>query len=237
MSTTRRGKIARLPLAIREELNRRLLENEPASRICAWVNKLPETKALIATFNDGNPAAPIDDRNISDWRQGGYADWLAKREKVERTKELAQYAVQHSQAKGGSIAEGGIAIASGQLLELLETADDASEHKLDVDALVSVVSALTGMRVTEQNDVRLAQNERKLGQRDQVIALEREKFKRLTCELFLKWYNDQRAKDVINAGGDNSAQIERLGQLMFQDDWKPLEGTATSVSDSNAKSS
>lgn len=42
MTTARTGKIARLPVAIREEVNRRLLDGEPASKILPWLNGLPD---------------------------------------------------------------------------------------------------------------------------------------------------------------------------------------------------
>lgn len=46
------------------------------------------------------------------------------------------------------------------------------------------------------------------------------KFQRETCELFLSWYADQRAKDIAGASLGNAEKIEALGQLMFGDLWK-----------------
>lgn len=44
--------------------------------------------------------------------------------------------------------------------------------------------------------------------------------KRETCELFLTWSADQRAKDIANSSISNTDKIEQLGQLMFGEDWK-----------------
>jgi hypothetical protein len=50
--------------------------------------------------------------------------------------------------------------------------------------------------------------------------LELQKFQRETCELFLKWAADQRAQEIAASGGlAQSEKIERLGQLMFGEDW------------------
>jgi hypothetical protein len=52
------------------------------------------------------------------------------------------------------------------------------------------------------------------------LELDRRRFQRETCELFLKWAEDQQARAIAAGGQTNSEKIERLGQLMFGDDWK-----------------
>ncbi len=42
---TRNGKIARLPLAIRQQLNQRLQNAEPAQNLLSWLKRLPEVQA------------------------------------------------------------------------------------------------------------------------------------------------------------------------------------------------
>ena len=74
MTVTRNGKIARLPRAMREELNRRLRDGEQGNKLVAWLNGLPEVKAVVALEFGGKP---IREQNLSEWRKGGYRDWLA----------------------------------------------------------------------------------------------------------------------------------------------------------------
>jgi len=50
MSTTRIGKIGRLPRQVREELNRRLLEGEPGITLVDWLNGLPAVQAAQIFF-------------------------------------------------------------------------------------------------------------------------------------------------------------------------------------------
>lgn len=51
------------------------------------------------------------------------------------------------------------------------------------------------------------------------LNLDLQKFKRETCEMFLKWAADQRAKEIAGGQGSNADKIEQLGQLMFGEDW------------------
>jgi hypothetical protein len=46
------------------------------------------------------------------------------------------------------------------------------------------------------------------------------KLQRDTCELFLKWIASEEAKKIASSSSSNSDKIERLGELMFGEDWK-----------------
>lgn len=52
------------------------------------------------------------------------------------------------------------------------------------------------------------------------LDLARQRFRRETAEMFLQWYEDQRARDVAGSGASQAEKIERLGELMFGEDWK-----------------
>lgn len=52
---TRTGKIARLPQAVREALDRRLADGEPANKLARWLNSLPEARAVLAAEFGGRP--------------------------------------------------------------------------------------------------------------------------------------------------------------------------------------
>src|SRR5439155_1825164 len=77
MNSTRDGKIARLPLAVRQELNRRLDEGEQGKKLVAWLNGLPAVQAIAAAEFGGKA---IREQNLSEWKQGGYRDWQAQQE-------------------------------------------------------------------------------------------------------------------------------------------------------------
>jgi hypothetical protein len=87
MSVTRNGKIARLPHAVRERLNRRLQNGEQGKKLVAWLNDLPEVQAVVATEFGGKP---IREQNLSEWKQGGYRDWVAQQEALEWAERLRE---------------------------------------------------------------------------------------------------------------------------------------------------
>jgi hypothetical protein len=91
MNLTRNGKIARLPLAIRQELNRRLDEGEQGKKLVAWLNSLPEVQTIVTEEFGGKP---IREQNLSEWKQGGYRDWLAKQEALEIAERLREDATE-----------------------------------------------------------------------------------------------------------------------------------------------
>jgi hypothetical protein len=70
------SKIARLPHAIREELNRRLRDGGAADPILEWLNSLPEVRTILANSFDGRPVNPT---NLSAWRKGGHHEWNMRR--------------------------------------------------------------------------------------------------------------------------------------------------------------
>ena len=209
---TRKGKIARLPFAVRCELNHRLRENEPGPVILAWVNALPETHAVLDKWFAEQPITP---QNLTDWRQGGYIDWLRKPENLERTRELSNYAFELGKASGSTLTDGGAAIAGGMLLSALESASES-----DPESLQNLIKCLSLLRLTDLEKTKIEIKQKQLDQRDQVIDLAKKTFQRKSCELFLKWYEEKQAREVIEGRGSNSEKIDKLGQLMFGEDWK-----------------
>jgi len=100
MHITRRGKIARLPAEIRRQLNQRLRDGEPGASLVQWLNSLPEMRTIIANEFGGKP---VREQNLSDWRQGGYAQWLVQQEAVEMAPPVAAELQECAQAAGGPV--------------------------------------------------------------------------------------------------------------------------------------
>ncbi len=81
----RTGKIARLPHDIREQLNRRLNDGEQAHSILERLNSVPEVQAVLAASFDGRPLNKV---NLTEWRHGGYRDWLVRQDALDFVEEL-----------------------------------------------------------------------------------------------------------------------------------------------------
>ena len=86
------GKIARLPLHIRNQLNQRLQDGEEGGAILKWLNDLPPVRELIQLKFNGRR---INKQNLSAWRLGGFREWQRLQEShafmhrlVERSDDL-----------------------------------------------------------------------------------------------------------------------------------------------------
>jgi hypothetical protein len=82
----RTSKIARLPAAVREEINERLHDGEAPAEIVSWANGLPEVRKVLARHF---ASQAITEDNLARWRQGGYAGWLEHRATKEAVDGLA----------------------------------------------------------------------------------------------------------------------------------------------------
>jgi hypothetical protein len=83
---TGNGKIARLPRAIRDELNRRMDDGQTGKELLPWLNGLPEVQKLLAEQFAGRP---IIKQNLCEWRAGGHRAWQARQETLTQARELA----------------------------------------------------------------------------------------------------------------------------------------------------
>lgn len=206
MDTTRTGKIARCPLAIREEVNRRLLDGQSGPKILEWLNA---NEDVLRVLDEYFAEEPVNRQNLTEWRQGGYQDWLKRREKVEATKALAGYAAQLGAAAGtGNLTDGSAAIIGGKILEALESADENTD-------LGQLTKALVALRSTDLEARKAQQRERLLNQKERQVSLQEKQFQVRTAELFLKYYEDRRAKEIAEGKGKTSMKIEQLRLHMF----------------------
>ena len=85
----RNGKIARIPLEIREQLNARLADGEPGNRLVEWLNSSPDVVRVMTEQFEGRP---ITENNLSEWRAGGYEEWLTLQDFLDETHVLSENA-------------------------------------------------------------------------------------------------------------------------------------------------
>lgn len=83
------GKIARLPKAIREQLNQRLADGESGETLLRWLHNLPEVIEVLVREFEGRP---ILKQNLSEWRQGGFREWEARQERLAQLRLLSDEA-------------------------------------------------------------------------------------------------------------------------------------------------
>lgn len=210
----RTGKIARLPLAIRDEVCRRLRDGEAGSEILPWLNAQPEVREVLARAFKG---VEISDQNLTEWRQGGYEDWLKEQRRVDDVHKLSELSFRLAKAAGGNLSEGMLAVAAGKIhseLEALTAGGGADGEGLD---LTKLVSALANIRGLELETIKTRLKEREVEHKGEALTLEKAKFQRQTAELFLKWYDDRRAKEIAAGAETKDAKVAQLVQLWFGD--------------------
>jgi hypothetical protein len=63
----RLGKVAHLPLAVREEIIRRLIDGHSQTVICRWLNKRRDVKAALRREQSGRQTCQISTNNLYEW--------------------------------------------------------------------------------------------------------------------------------------------------------------------------
>ncbi len=193
-----RSKIGRLPFAVRNELCERLRDGQTGTDVLAWANKTAAWRAVKRAVGCGD----INPQNLSDWRDTGYADWLKDQERTDHLRKLAEFADAVASRTGGDPSAVGARIVAGKLLDVCESAEGESVQEL--------VKAFATLRAAE-NDARrtdIARDKNDLARKQ--LDLAREKFRRDTCELFLKWHADRHAADIAAGPGTHEQKIAAL---------------------------
>ena len=127
MTKTRVGKIAQLPKEIRDQLNQRLQNGKQGPEILSWLNKLPQTEELLAEkFNH----QPITRANLSDWRHGGFQDWLRLQAREERIQRISESGGSLKAREGtGDLFENFARMIVAELAADLESLDEATNPR------------------------------------------------------------------------------------------------------------
>jgi len=211
----RTGKIARLPNDLREQVNQRLFDGQPASVILPWLNDLAPVKQILTAQFSG---AAINGPNLTHWRQTGYQRWLLEKQQMISIQHRSQYAAGITSADAGHLAPAAAAIASNKILELLEITDPA---KADPNHLVKCAFAASVLLEKEQNNTRIRIAHQRLRQRDMALLLKRDKQQRDTVAIARRVLGDARAAAIENSSWSDAEKIEALGIHLFSNLWEP----------------
>lgn len=151
---TRNGKIARLPKAIRERLNQQILDGVPGKDLVRWLNGMNEVvDILVQQFNTDR----ITEQNLSEWKQGGYQDWLKHQERRDWVRRLSDEAEDVAEDSGlmpwmervGALFE----IVLGKVVE--QKLDEPAKTPEEISELISLSRELARHRQLSQEAARL----------------------------------------------------------------------------------
>lgn len=192
-----RSKIGRLPFAVRNELCERLRDGATGAELCKWLN------------GDGC-VIPFNNQNITDWRNTGYAAWLKAHERAQHLRDYTEAAQHIAEATGGDPTAVGSRILAGRMLDMLEAVDEETAEGFS--------NAVSKLRKGDNDAKKIALETQKTELARQTLALEKDKFKRTTCELFMKWHNNQKALDIADGPGTNDDKIKALLDYMDREE-------------------
>lgn len=212
----RTGKIARLPHALREQVNQRLLNNETSTRLLDWLNAQPEAIELWEIDFEGVPASP---QNLSEWRLGGFKEWRARRDRVEHLKSLTAHASDIAQT-GMGLSGAGATIAAGEILGVFETITDFAsgdnEESLDpIERLDILTKCIKRLRDGDLKAGALDLNKERHRLQEEQHQLNLEKYQNQTAEKFLEWANSKDAAAILDSGKPKHELLAGIRKLMF----------------------
>lgn len=194
------------------------MDGESSRTLLQWLNATPEAAKIWEREFEGVVASA---QNLSEWRAGGYKEWMERKERVENLKTLSSFAHDLTRA-GGSIADGAASILSGQILEALEQAgnlcvtggcDDAEKNPND--GLAKMASAIASLQNAGTARSKLDLDKKRVRQRDDQLALDRQKFEAQTVAKFLEWARSPDAQSILDSGKPKDAILADLRVLMF----------------------
>lgn len=146
---TRNGKIARLSKKVRDSLNVRLQDGEPGPKILQWLNGLYETQDMLDCLFDSRP---INEQNLSEWRQGGYQDYLRDQQTTERVQRLAERAQDIDKASDGvGFADRLSSLLAAELADVIEKLGEIADPNERWRRLQEVSRELQRLRSEDHN--------------------------------------------------------------------------------------
>jgi hypothetical protein len=209
----RKGKIARLPLVLRTELNQRLANNEDGAKLLNWLNAIPGVPAMLASDFAGEP---ITKQNLYEWRQGGFLEWQTQQEMFDEARGFAADAGPLAATTNNDLAEKLAAVLAGKFASLLAgwdgTEDKAFDAKLRV--LTKFNQNLAILRRTNHSAARLRMDQAPFEREEQRLVAEaarEEERSEVRRQVFEQMLARKRAADQLAA--ETSAAVAKAETL------------------------
>src|ERR1700733_6104396 len=158
------GKVARLPAAIRHELNLRLVNGEEGRQLVAWLNGLPEVQAMLAAHFQGQP---IEEMNLSRWKHGGFMAWCEQQMALASVATVFEHSNDLQQAAKNGLTDRMNMVLTARLAREIQSLDSMSEGDDKTKACRELIGTLALLKRGEAQDERLRLEREKLAFRRQ----------------------------------------------------------------------
>ena len=183
--------------------------------VLPWLNSLPEVRAVLERDFAGVEVSPA---NLSNWRAKEYEKWCEDQLRVQQIGQLADLSFRLAEASGGNLSEGAVAVAGGQILDVLENIADlpvVTDKGDPRPSLTALIESITLLRGTEIATSKLGIERAKVAQKDKALDLETARFQRQTAEMFLKWWGNKQAQEIAAGNAAKEVKIDDIRALMF----------------------
>lgn len=197
-----RGKIGRMPHTLRREICERMRDGATAAAIIDWLGARADAQAVLKEHGFG----PVIAQNITEWRQGGYQDWLKGEERTEHMRKLTDLSESILGQTGGDPSAVGSRLLAGRLLDVLAAADGADDGA-GVAELAKTVATLRGGDLLAD---RLRLDRDRLDVQRRALDLDRERFLYQVADKSLKLFEDTKAREIAEGDGDRGEKLEKL---------------------------
>ncbi len=160
MNLTHNGKIGRLPKAIQDQLNRRIENGEKGGPLVAWLNSLPEVQAVVAAEFEGKA---IREQNLSEWRKGGYTQWLRQQEALEMARQLGAETWELQPAGAPPLTDQmAVWVTVRYLVAIRKLAEKSAGGELDLKVLREFCHDVVALRRGDHSGARLKMEQERL---------------------------------------------------------------------------
>ncbi len=222
---TGNGKIARMPRAVRDELNRRMDDGQTGKELLPWLNGLPEVKKLLADQFAGRPIAK---QNLYEWRAGGHRVWQARQEILAQARELAADAQELSSATDGKLTDHLATVLAARYAAALAGWDGevTDEFRRSLRVLHGLCQDIVELRRGDHSGARLSLEQERLER-------EREKTEEEVFEQFQRWARNSKVRDSLCENWLSPEERERRIREIFGREPPRPEEPATEASQSD----
>jgi len=181
------GKIARLPLAIRQQLNQRLQNGEQGKLLVQWLNGLPEVQAILSAQFNGQP---ISEPNLTAWRQGGYRDWEEEQRTLLAVSTVFEHAAELKEAGSEALAENLALVLTAKLATEVQRLNDLPPGEERTKVWKELAHGLVLLRRGNLQGERVKVEREKL-------AFRQERHQKVRDEEIWQWVQKEQNRDKI----------------------------------------
>jgi len=167
---------------VREKLNQRLQDGESGRKLIAWLNKDPEVRQVLTTSFEGRP---INEQNLTEWKAGGYQDWLAQQEARAQLRELTADTIELAKASDMRLGDHLATLLAARYASVLANWDGETTEGLGgkLRALKGLCKDIADLRRGDHDVTRL--------------ALEEERFELKRGKSAEEWAKNPKVKSIV----------------------------------------